>query len=145
MGNVVLGTKPLDERHTGENIVTWMEEMLAEFSIGTSKVVAFVHDSGTNINLAGRLLRDKYGWYTEACAGHSLQLCIKAGLQIRAIEVAIAAARRLVKHFRKSKLATSALKKRQEQMQAEPHQLIQDVTTRWNNAGPLQLFFQIHR
>ena len=71
--SVVLGTKPLNERHMGENIVTWMEEMLAEFSIGTSKVVAFVHDSGSNINLAGRLLRDKYGWYTEACAGHSLQ------------------------------------------------------------------------
>ena len=68
MRSVVLGTKPLDERHTGENIVTWMEEMLAEFSIGTSKVVAFVHDSGSNINLAGFLLHDKYGWYTEACA-----------------------------------------------------------------------------
>ena len=60
-------------------------------------------------------------------------VCIKTGLQIRAIEVTIAAARRLVKHFRKSELATSALKKRQEQMQAEPHQLIQDVTTRWNS------------
>ena len=82
-----------------------------------------------NINLAGRLLCDKYGWYTEAYAGHSLQLCIKAGLQITAIEVAIAAARCLVKHFWKSELATSALKKRQEQVQAEPYQLIQDVTT----------------
>ena len=111
MCSVVLGTKPLDERYTGENIVTWMEEMLAEFSIGTSKVVAFVHDTSPNINLAGRPLRDKYGWYTEACAGHSLQLCIKAGLQIRAIEVAIAAACRLVKHFQKSELPTSALKK----------------------------------
>lgn len=133
MCSVVLGTKPLSDRHTGENIVAWMEEMLAEFSIGTDKVVAFVHDSGSNINLAGRRLHDKYGWYTEACAGHTLQLCVKAGLQIRVIEVAIAAARRLVKHFRKSDLATLALRKRQEQMQAEQHNLIQDVTTRWNS------------
>ena len=114
MCSVVLGTKPLSDRHTGEHIVTWMEEMLAEFSIGTDKVVAFVHDSGSNINLAGRLFSDKHGWYTEACAGHTLQLCVKAGLQIRMIEVTIAAARRLVKHFRKSDLATSALRKRQE-------------------------------
>ena len=103
--------------------------MLADFSIGTDKVVAFVHDSGSNINLAGRRLRDKYGWYTEACAGHTLQLCVKAGLQIRVIEVAIAAARRLVKHFWKSDLATSALRKRQEQMQTDRH----NVATLWNS------------
>ena len=105
MCSVVLGTKPLSDRHAGENIAIWMEEMLAEFSIGTDKVVAFVHDSGSNINLAGRLLHDKHGWYTEARAGHTLQLCEKAGLQIQVIKVAIAAARRLVKHFRKSDLA----------------------------------------
>ena len=29
MCSVVLGTKPLSDRHTGENIVAWMEEMLA--------------------------------------------------------------------------------------------------------------------
>ena len=59
-------------------------------------------------------LHDKYGWYTEACAGHTLQLCVKAGLEIRSIQIAIAAARRLVTHFRKSELATTALRKRQE-------------------------------
>ena len=42
-----LGTKPLVEQHTGENIVICIEEMLADFSIGTNKVVAFVHDSGS--------------------------------------------------------------------------------------------------
>ena len=59
--------------------------MLDAFSIATDKVVAFVHDSGSNIHRAGRLLHDKYGWYTEACAGHPLPSCVKAGLEIRAI------------------------------------------------------------
>ena len=72
-------------------------------------------------------LHDKYGWYTEACAGHTLQLCVKAGLEIRSIEIAIAAARCLVTHFRKSELATTALRKRQEQMQVEQHNLVQDA------------------
>ena len=64
MCSVFLGTKPLNEWHTGENTVIWMEEMLADFSIGTDKVVAFAHDSGSNIDLAGQWLHDKYGWYT---------------------------------------------------------------------------------
>ena len=99
MCSIVLGAKPLTDRHTGENITIWIEEMLATFSISTDNVSAFVHDSGSNIHLAGQLLHDKYGWYTEACAGHTLQLCVKAGLEIRSIEVAIAAVRRLVTHF----------------------------------------------
>ena len=133
MCSIVLGTKPLTDRHTGENITIWIEEMLATFSISTDNVSAFVHDSGSNIRLAGQLLHDKYGWYTEACAGHTLQLCVKAGLEIRSIEIAIAAARRLVTHFRKSELATTALRKRQDQMQVEQHNLVQDVATRWNS------------
>ena len=72
MCSIVLGTKPLKDRHNGENITIWIEEMLATFSISTDNVSAFVHDSGSNIRLAGQLLHDKYGWYTEACAGHTL-------------------------------------------------------------------------
>ena len=66
--------------------------MLATFSISTNNVSVFVHDSGSNIHLAGQLLHDKYGWYTEARAGHTLQLCGKAGLEIRSIKIAIASA-----------------------------------------------------
>ena len=107
--------------------------MLATFNISTNNMSVFVHDSGSNICLAGQLLHGKYGWYTEACAGHTLQLCVKAGLEIRSIKIAIAAARRLVTHFRKSEVATTVLRKRQEQMQDEQHNLVQDVATRWNS------------
>ena len=60
-------------------------------------------------------------------------MCVKAGLEIRSIEIAIAAAHRLVTHFQKSEVATTALRKRQEQMQDEQHNLVQDVVTRWNS------------
>lgn len=111
--------------NTRVKIVTWMEEMLAEFNIHRPWNSG---GFGSNINLAGWLLHDKYGWYTKARARHTLQLYVKAGLQIRPIEIAIAAARHLVKHFHKSELATVALRKRQGQMQAEHHNLIQDVS-----------------
>ena len=65
-----------------------------------------------NIRFVGQHLHDKCGWYTEACAGHKLQLCVKAGLEIKSIEIAIAAASHLVTHFRKSEVATTALRKR---------------------------------
>jgi len=29
--------------HTGENIVTWIGEMLSDFTVGTNKVAAFTH------------------------------------------------------------------------------------------------------
>ena len=93
--------------------------MIGDFSIATDKVIAFIHDSGSNINLGGKVLSDKYGWYTEACAGHQIQLCVKSGLQIGSIETAIAAAPRLVGHFHRSELATSALRKRQEQIETK--------------------------
>ena len=38
--SIVLGTKPLSERHTSENIVKWIEEMIGDFSIATDKVTA---------------------------------------------------------------------------------------------------------
>ena len=66
MCSIVLGTKPLTDRHTGENITIWIEELLATFSISTDNVSAFANDSGSNIRLAGQLLHDKYGWYTDS-------------------------------------------------------------------------------
>ena len=83
-------------------------EMLSSFSIATctSKVVTFVHDSGSNIKLAGQLLQDKYGSFTEPCTKHNLQLnvCVNDGLRVRMIEKAIAAACQLVGHFQRSEL-----------------------------------------
>ena len=52
MCSIVLGTKPLTDRHTGENIIIWIEKMLATFSITMDNVSPFVHDSGSDIHLA---------------------------------------------------------------------------------------------
>ena len=138
MRSICLGTMPVSDR-------SWIEDKLAEFSIDPVRVVGFVHDSGSNIKLSGQLLHEKYGWASESCAGHDIQLCLKDGLQIAVVDRAIGAARRLVEHLKKSELATTALRKRQQQMSpnataSKPLQIVQDVKTRWNS-----VYFMIER
>ena len=70
----VFGTKPLDDHHTGANIAIRTEETLSTFDISVDKVIAFVHDSGANINNAGQQFHDKYGSHTEACTGTLLSI-----------------------------------------------------------------------
>ena len=104
-----------------------------ESGIKSDKVVAFVHDNCENIENAGNTLEEERVWLSLGCAGHTLQLCVNSGLEIPVLSRAIAAGRRLTTHFRKSEPALRALRIRQQDMRMEPHQLIQDVSTRWNS------------
>lgn len=67
------------------------------------------------------------------CTGHTLQLVINAALKYPGIEKAVGAARCLVEHFKKSELASSKLREKQQQMNTPEHSLVQDVSTRWNS------------
>lgn len=76
--------------------------------------MAFVQDNGTNMDM-GKLLELEFGWHSLGCAGHTLQLCVNAGLKVNStIEHGICAAWCLVTHFRKSEPALHALKFSQE-------------------------------
>ncbi|XP_065816547.1 E3 SUMO-protein ligase ZBED1-like [Labrus bergylta] len=128
-----LTTMLLEERHTGPNIAKWIEEALARFEIPASKVVAIVHDNGSNIVLAANILLEKHGWMSICCAGHTLQLVINHALKQTQITKTLGAARCLVEHFKRSELASSKLKTKQQQMGTPEHKLIQNVSTRWNS------------
>lgn len=131
--SLCLTTMPLEERHTGPNIAAWIEEAVARFEIPTSKIVAVVHDNGSNIVLAANILQEKHGWVSVRCAGHTLQLVVSRALKQPQITKALGAARCLVEHFKKSELASTKLKAKQKQMGTPEHKLIQDVSTRWNS------------
>jgi len=96
-----------------------VKDLVFDFNIETTdadtkKVVAFVH---ANIDYAGKSLETERGWCSQGCAGHTLQLCVNAGLKVSStIDRAIGAARRLVTHFRKSEPASRVLKCRQDDM-----------------------------
>ena len=54
-------------------------------------MVACVHDCCKNIENAGNMLKEEYGWLSLGCAGHTLQLCVNSGLEIPAISCVIGA------------------------------------------------------
>ena len=43
----VIAVLPVDDRHTGDNIVNWLLEVLDRYDFARSKVVAVVHDNGS--------------------------------------------------------------------------------------------------
>ena len=72
-------------------------------------------------------------WPHFGCVAHTLQLCIKTGLDISTISQMVAASRKLVGHFKHSVVAMTGLRDKQTQLNVAEHHLIQDVSTRWNS------------
>jgi len=73
-------------------------------------------------------LTEKFGWSSESCAGHEIQLCIKADLEGSEIQQVVTTSSIFAKHF---ELTTTTLQKRQQQMYNQDGnsklQIIQDV------------------
>ncbi|CAJ1065719.1 E3 SUMO-protein ligase ZBED1-like [Xyrichtys novacula] len=129
-----LTTMHLEERHTAANIAEWLEDVIAKFDIPPKKIKAVVHDNGANIVAAVKILTEKHGWASVRCAGHTINLVVQSALKNNpAISKCVAAARSLVEHFKKSELACTKLKNKQQQMGTPEHMLVQDVSTRWNS------------
>ncbi|KAF1377125.1 hypothetical protein PFLUV_G00197320 [Perca fluviatilis] len=139
MQSICLTTMPLQDRHTASNIAEWLEQVVARFEIPPSKIIAIVRDNGANIVAAANILEEKHGWSSVRCTGHTLQLVINAALKHPSIDKAVGAARCLVEHFKKSELASSKLREKQ-QMATPEHSLVQDISTRWNST-----FYMISR
>ena len=140
MKSLISGTMPLSESHIAVNLVVWTKEMVDDCGISKEQIVAFLHDNCKNSDNAGKSLEDEYDWFSIGCTGYLLQLCVNSGLEIQPINRAIGAARRLTTHFRKSEPALRALKSRQKDMRVDSHNLIQDVSTRWNST-----FYMVER
>uniref|UniRef100_H2ZWK5 HAT C-terminal dimerisation domain-containing protein n=1 Tax=Latimeria chalumnae TaxID=7897 RepID=H2ZWK5_LATCH len=122
--SINLAIKPLSERHTGENIVTFIEEVLEKFELEPSCICALVCDNGVNMVAAARKLKEKYSWANIRCVGHTIQLVVN-----NALKGTMGAARCLVEHFHRSEATSSALKTNQQQMAVPQHSLKQG----WNN------------
>ena len=48
------------ENHTAENISEKIKEILANFSLDSYRVVAVVHDQGSNMEAFSQLMKDEY-------------------------------------------------------------------------------------
>lgn len=115
----VLDTIFLEERHTGDYLASEVKSSILNWQI-YEKIVAIVHDNGSNIRHVASLINDK--WVDVSCSAHTLQLCVNAATGLNTadstnpVAKCIHAASRLVGHFNHSVLATNELLKRQEIM-----------------------------
>ena len=75
-------------------------------------------------------------WPDIPCFGHTLQLCVGAGLNTIAVSKLIATARKLIGHFKHSSLAMSALMEKQKALNIPEHRLVHRlvVINRWNSS-----------
>ncbi|KAL0151741.1 hypothetical protein M9458_052967 [Cirrhinus mrigala] len=127
----------MEESHTAEHISQTLKEVISDWDIPGTKIVSVVHDNATNMVACTNQLAQDPSWGTVQgvrCAGHTLQLCINSALKKDPVCRTVAAARRLVSHFKKSAKATTALAEKQRELNVAEHKLVQDVATRWNSA-----------
>ncbi|XP_076361643.1 E3 SUMO-protein ligase ZBED1-like [Tachypleus tridentatus] len=128
--NVVLTTREVTDRHTGENLANELRSITSEFHIPLNKITALITDNASNMTLRC----DNLGWLSVKCFAHTLQLCIRSAFdKIRSINHAIGSTKKLLTFFQKSVLASNELTQRQKQMGLLHHSLIIDCATRWNS------------
>lgn len=107
----VLCTCAMPERHTPVNIAQRLTDTINEWGL---MVFCVIHDNASSMTLAMSLGEDFN--HDLGCTGHTLQLAIKAGLDLVEVAKTTDAARHVVSHFRHSAVATSALTQRQAQL-----------------------------
>ncbi|KAE9522850.1 hypothetical protein AGLY_016747 [Aphis glycines] len=114
--SLVIATKDVSDRHTGQNIAATLTNIFNEWNIA-NKIITVVSDNGSNIKNAinEHLLKHHY-----PCMVHTLNL----------YKVVLV----LIGHFKHSSNATEKLKDFQLQMNLPPLKVKQDVTTRWNSS-----------
>lgn len=107
------------------------DSLSAIFKARDIDVFCTVHDNAAAMNLALKLCE---GSPTDiGRIGHTLQLAIKADLNLPEIIKAVDAARRVVGHFWHSSVAMCALKEKQFQLRVNPKKLQNDCAVQWNS------------
>lgn len=68
----------------------------------------------------------------SGCFGQTLQLAIKPAFALPDVNRVVSRCRKLVGHIKHSTTLTAEMRKRQATLKVPKHELVQDVTTRWN-------------
>ena len=133
----VFSCMPLDDRHTGQYWATQFQVALQKWKIEKDNCHLVVRDNAANIK---KCFVDM-GVDSIGCFAHTIQLAVNDGIfSQRGVKDLIATCRKIVGHFKHSSSATARLKELQSQLSLPKHQLIQDVSTRWNST-----FFMLER
>ena len=126
-----LSTREIDKRQNAANLSLAVDEMREEWGI-QNKTTAVVTDNAKSILNAVKLLDGVEETDDVACAAHSIQLSVNAGLKTRKIKKLLDKTAKVVSHFKTSNVARYALKRKQEQLKLPVKSLLQRCNTRWN-------------
>ena len=130
LAHFTLQNKALPDQHTAENLAEALLTVLWDWNLDPATLSCAVVDNAANVQKA--VTRVLF-WNCLGCFGHTINLCVKAGLKVPQISTAVARCSRLVTYFRKSSRAAHILSDKQDALGTDKHKLLQDVDTRWNS------------
>lgn len=123
----LLECSEFSEKHTGDNISSWVTTVLQKFNIDY-KITAIVTDNAANMKSAASNLKIRH----VSCFAHSLNLVVQNAIS-RSIKPTVDKVKSVVQYFKKSSFALSKLSDMQKTMGKLLLKLKQDVPTRWNS------------
>ncbi len=116
--------------HTAENIADAVMEILNNWSLDPTHLVAITTDNGSNVSCAFRRVLQ---WCQLSCFGHNLDLAINKSLRNNRVERAVKRCHSLVALFHRSWKKNRDLLEKQQLLQLPEHKLVSDVVTRWGS------------
>ena len=126
---ITLETIPLFEDHSGQNIAEVITDVLENWRLNSTKLVATTTDNGSNFVAAFNSLE----WFRISCFGHNLDLAINKALNVDRVHRAVKRCCSLVELFSRSWKKTRDLREKQVQLGLPEHKLMGDVVTRWGS------------
>nr|XP_055075107.1 E3 SUMO-protein ligase ZBED1-like [Misgurnus anguillicaudatus] len=125
----VLHTRAVYKSQTGKVVAEEISDILEEFEIDPSKIVAVTVDNASNMDIAIKKLQIlKIG-----CFAHTLNLAAQKIYKIASIDKWAARIRAVVVWFKRSSMSKTVLTEKQQLLGLPQHSLILDVKTRWNS------------
>lgn len=126
----LISVHEFSDRHTAENIVEEINDVLAKWNLLAHGIVAATTDNGANITAAIEILKVPH----LSCFSHTLELAVEQALKLPEVSKIIGWCKRHVAHFNHSHKSYYLLHQKQIVLVHKQHSLINDVVTRWNSS-----------
>ena len=125
---ILLATREIDAHKTISVMKATIESIATDFGI-MNKITAIVHGDGCDLNEVATAVNSE----DIVCSTYVIQQIVAIGLKTSEIAQCMAAAARLVSHFRHGRAAAAGLLQKQLAMNLPQHQLLQCNESRWTS------------
>ncbi len=129
-------TRAVHESLTGANIADLLRNAAEEWGIADKDLVV-VTDNASNMCVTIQLA----GYVHVKCFAHTLNLASQRAFNLPTVARLMARVRCITAFFNRSTVANHALETKQKMLQLPSHKLKADLSTRWNSAYEMLLWF----